>query len=72
MYLEYHKRCVFYENYDKEDGLTPFRVNISIGSYNHQILTIKSNKLSFNRYDDKRYVLEDRIHLLIDIIVLNK
>lgn len=64
MTLEDHKRCLFSEDYDKEDGFTPFRENISIRSYSHQILTIKSNKLSFNRQDDKRHVLVDQIHTL--------
>jgi hypothetical protein len=62
MTLEDHKRCLFSEDYDTEDGFTPFRENISIRSFKHQVMTIKSNKLTYNRHDDKRYVLEDRIH----------
>lgn len=64
MTFEDHKRCLFYEDYDEEDGFTPFRENISIRSYNHQIFTIKSAKLTYNRQDDKRHVLEDQIHTL--------
>lgn len=64
MTFDDHKRCLFYEDYDEEDGFTPYRENISIRSYIHQIFTIKSNKLSFNRQDDKRVVLKDQIQTL--------
>lgn len=43
---------------------TPFRVNKSLRSFKHKIKTISTVKLSFNRYDDKRYVLPDQIYTL--------
>jgi hypothetical protein len=43
---------------------TPYRVNMSIRSFKHQVKTIKSLKMSLNRFDDKRVVDEDRIHTL--------
>jgi len=43
---------------------TPYRVNMSIRSFKHQVKTIKSLKMSLNRFDDKRVVGEDRIHTL--------
>ncbi|XP_060878133.1 uncharacterized protein LOC132950630 [Metopolophium dirhodum] len=38
--------------------------NVSIRSFNHQLMTIKTKKLTYNSYDDKRVVLEDKIHTL--------
>lgn len=43
---------------------TPFRVNNSFRSYNHQMKTISTVKLALNRSDDKRHVLDDQIHTL--------
>ncbi|KAL4142076.1 hypothetical protein QTP88_004604 [Uroleucon formosanum] len=43
---------------------TPYRVNMSIRSFKHQVKTIKSLKMTLNRFDDKRVVSEDRIHTL--------
>lgn len=57
-----HMNCLFAD--DKEDSFNPYRENVSIRSFNHEIQTIKSNKLSFNRQDDKRVVQIDRIHTL--------
>jgi len=60
-----HKRCLFTEEYNTEDDkFNPYRENISIRSFKHHLKTIKSYKLSFNRKDDKRHVLEDNIHTL--------
>jgi hypothetical protein len=64
MTFDDHKRCLFDEDYDNDDGFTPYRDNVSIRSYNHEIFTIKSNKLTFNRHDDKRFILNDQIHTL--------
>ena len=65
MTFDDHKRCLFTEEYNTEDDkFNPYRENISIRSFNHHLKTIKSNKLSFNRKDDKRRVLEDNIHTL--------
>jgi len=43
---------------------TPYRVNMSIRSFKHEVKTIKSLKMMLNRFDDKRVVSEDRIHTL--------
>jgi len=59
MTLEDHKKCLF-----GEDGVELYTENVSIRSYNHQLRSIKSNKLTYNSYDDKRVVLDDKIHTL--------
>lgn len=59
MTLENHKKCLF-----GEDNFDKYTDNVSIRSYKHQIMTIKTNKLTYNSHDDKRYILEDRIHTL--------
>jgi hypothetical protein len=59
MTLDDHKRCLF-----NDQELQRYKENISIRSYKHQPMTIKSNKLTYNSHDDKRYVLEDQIHTL--------
>lgn len=43
---------------------TPYRDNVSIRSFKHQINTIRTMKLALNRSDDKRYILPDRVHTL--------
>ncbi|XP_050066055.1 uncharacterized protein LOC126555136 [Aphis gossypii] len=43
---------------------TPYRENVSIRSFKHQMKTIKTMKLTLNRSDDKRHVLPDRVHTL--------
>lgn len=59
MTLENHKKCLFSnENYNK------YTDNVSIRSFKHQIMTIKTKKLTYNNHDDKRYILDDRIHTL--------
>ncbi|XP_015376732.1 PREDICTED: uncharacterized protein LOC107172457 [Diuraphis noxia] len=40
---------------------TPYRENVSIRSFKHEVRTIRSMKLVLNRADDKRYVLPDNI-----------
>ena len=35
-----------------------------IGSEGHQLFTSNSNKVSFSPFDDKRYVMEDKVHTL--------
>jgi len=47
---------------DEEDKFNLYTENISIRSFNHEIRTIKSNKLIFNRQDDKRVAQAYRIH----------
>jgi len=59
MTLEDHRKCLF-----GEDGLKLYRENMSIRSFNHQLMTIKTKKLTYNSYDDKRVVLEDKINTL--------
>jgi len=59
MTLEDHKKCLF-----GESGLDVYIENVSIRSFKHQIKTIKSNKLTYNNFDDKRIVLDDNIHTL--------
>jgi len=52
-----HKKCLFgVENMDDN------RENVSIRSFKHKLMTIKTNKITLNNYDDKRVVLEDKIH----------
>jgi hypothetical protein len=67
VYCKNHKtfkdyvECTF--TYDKEEfKFDPFRENISIRSYNHEKWMMKSNKLCFNRQDDKRVIQYDRIN----------
>ncbi|XP_022171546.1 uncharacterized protein LOC111034572 [Myzus persicae] len=55
-----HFDCLFAD--DEKESSKLCRENISIRSFNHQIKTIKSNKLCFNRQDDKRIARSDRIH----------
>jgi hypothetical protein len=59
MTLEDHKRCLF-----GDEELMRYTENVSIRSFKHQLMTIKSNKLTYNSNDDKRYVLEDKVHTL--------
>ncbi|XP_060865284.1 uncharacterized protein LOC132941306 isoform X2 [Metopolophium dirhodum] len=55
-----HKKCLFDEEEEGENK----RENVSIRSFKHQLMTIKSNKLTFNNFDDKRVVLQDKVHTL--------
>jgi len=41
---------------------TPYRENVSIRSFNHQVKTVKTLKMTLNRLDDKRVILDDRVH----------
>ena len=59
MTFENHKRCLF-----ADDRLNPYTINYSIRSYKHHLMTIKSNKLAYNRFDDKRFILDDQIRTL--------
>ncbi|KAL4090139.1 hypothetical protein QTP88_025038 [Uroleucon formosanum] len=59
MTLEDHRKCLF-----GEDGVELYKENVSIRSFNHQLMTIKTKKLTYNSYDDKRMVLEDKINTL--------
>jgi len=60
MTFEDHKRCLF----EGMDSVVSRQPNISIRSFNHQCSTIRTNKITYNNYDDKRVVLEDKVHTL--------
>jgi len=57
--LDNHKKCLF-----GEPNFNSHTENFSIRSFQHKLVTIRSNKFTFNSYDEKRYVLNDRIHTL--------
>lgn len=59
MTLEDYRKCLF-----GEEGVELYKENVSIRSFKHKLMTIKTNKLTYNRYDNKRVVLEDKIHTL--------
>ncbi|XP_050065112.1 uncharacterized protein LOC126554040 [Aphis gossypii] len=59
MTLEDHRKCLF-----GEAGVKAYQENVSIRSFKHKLLTIKTNKLTYNSYDDKRVVLDDKINTL--------
>jgi len=60
MTFEDHRRCLF-DDMSVDDNR---QQNVSIRSYNHQLTTIKINKIIYNSYDDKRHTLEDKVHTL--------
>ena len=37
---------------------------VRIGSVDHNFYTIQTNKISLSLFDDKRYVLDDKIQML--------
>ncbi|XP_050548195.1 uncharacterized protein LOC126909817 isoform X2 [Daktulosphaira vitifoliae] len=43
---------------------TPYRQNVSIRSFEHEVRTLRTTKLALNRFDDKRYTLNNRIDTL--------
>ncbi|XP_060847586.1 uncharacterized protein LOC132927141 isoform X2 [Rhopalosiphum padi] len=59
MTLEDHVKCLF-----GEAGVEAYKENVSIRSFKHKLMTIKTRKLTYNSYDDKRVVLDDKIHTL--------
>ncbi|KAE9521294.1 hypothetical protein AGLY_018313 [Aphis glycines] len=59
MTLEDHRKCLF-----GEAGVKAYQENVSIRSFKHKLLTIRTNKLTYNSYDDKRVVLDDKINTL--------
>jgi len=59
MTLEDHKKCLF-----GEAGVEAYKENVSFRSFKHQLMTIKTRKLTYNSYDDKRVMLEYKIHTL--------
>lgn len=59
MTLEDHRKCLF-----GEEGVELYREYVSIRSFNHQLMTLRTKKLTYNNYDDKREVLDDKINTL--------
>lgn len=59
MTFENHKKCLF-----NTEEFEQYTTNVSIRSFKHNIKTIKTKKLTYNSHDDKRYVLDDKIHTL--------
>lgn len=57
MTFEDFKKCLF-----DDDDLDVSTQNVSIRSFKHQLETIVSKKLTYNNFDDKRVILEDKIH----------
>lgn len=43
---------------------TPYRLNVSIRSFRHQVKTVNMMKKTLNRSDDKRHILNDCVHTL--------
>ncbi|KAE9543664.1 hypothetical protein AGLY_002060 [Aphis glycines] len=59
MILEDHIKCLF-----GEAGVGAYKENVSIRSFNHQLVKIKTKTLAYNSYDGMRVVLEDKINTL--------
>jgi len=59
MTFEDHRKCLF-----GEAGVDVYKENVSIRLFKHQLMTIKTKKLTYNSYDYKRVVLDDKIHTL--------
>ncbi|XP_060867201.1 uncharacterized protein LOC132942650 [Metopolophium dirhodum] len=59
MSLADHVKCLF-----SDESLDKYTENVSIRSFKHQLMTINTRKLTYNNYDDKRVILEDKIHTL--------
>ncbi|KAE9530102.1 hypothetical protein AGLY_011564 [Aphis glycines] len=59
MTFQDHKRCLF-----GDPSLEVKAPNVSIRSFKHKLKTIKSNKFTYNSFDDKRVILEDKVHTL--------
>ncbi|XP_025407209.1 uncharacterized protein LOC112681162 [Sipha flava] len=43
---------------------TSYRLNACIRSFKHRVKTVVTMKKTLNRSDDKRYILNDRVHTL--------
>lgn len=66
MTLDDYKNCLFegLNQIKPKDTYSAYRNMTSFRSYKHEVKTISTNKLALNRYDDKRYVMENRIDTL--------
>jgi len=60
MTLVDHRKCLF-----GEVGVNAYQDNVSIRSLKHNLITIKTNKLTYNCFDDKRVVLDEKINTLV-------
>jgi len=60
MRMEDYKKCLFGE----EGEIDPYRNMISFRSYKHKVKTIETSKLALNRFDDKRFILKNRVDTL--------
>ncbi|KAE9521340.1 hypothetical protein AGLY_018262 [Aphis glycines] len=58
MSFDHHRQCLFGEL----DFETCRQQNVSIRSFRHQLVTLTTNKMTYNCFDDKRVMLEDNIH----------
>jgi hypothetical protein len=58
MLFDDHKRCLF-----GDASLNEYKYNVSIRLFNHNIMTTKSNKLTYNSQDDKRYIGKPDSHI---------
>jgi len=56
--LQDHRKCLF-----GEAGELAHKDNVYIRSFKYQLVTIKTIKLTYNNYDDKRMV-DDKVHTL--------
>lgn len=61
MTFEGHQACLFE---GMEPGVNNRQLNMCIRSFKHQLTTVQTNKIIYNNYDDKRVILEDKIHTL--------
>ncbi|VVC31171.1 Hypothetical protein CINCED_3A015715 [Cinara cedri] len=59
MTLEDHKKCLF-----GDLELEKKKENVSIRSFKHDLKTVKTMKLTYNSFDDKRVILYDKIQTL--------
>ncbi|XP_050529242.1 uncharacterized protein LOC126898875 [Daktulosphaira vitifoliae] len=60
--LDDYKRCLFED--DGDDGDDASKRNVSIRSFEHEVRTLRTTKLALNRFDDKRYTLDNRVDTL--------
>jgi len=59
MTFENYKKCLF-----GDADLDFYHQNFSIRSFKHQLNTIKMNKLTYNSFDNKKVIMEDKVHTL--------
>lgn len=64
MTIDDYKQCLFFDNDNITNDYSAYRDTVSFRSYKHQVKTISTHKLALNRYDDKRFVMQDQVHTL--------